>query len=211
MLYNGEMRFRHPLNDVFRTATRVKILRLLARTPEIVFTGREIARNIGVANSNVSLALSGLEKIGVLHSVAKGRSLLYRLNTRHILCERLLRDLFDKEAGNLNHVLEKIFLRWPPDIRSVICYGSVARGEEKESSDVDLCFVIRDSSRRSAISRILDLVQAEFYLRTGNRFSPYLISARSFAVRYRKGHPLIRRIASEGLLLHGDPVGELVK
>ena len=211
MFYNRSMRFRKPLDDVFRTTTRLKILRLLARTPEMIFTGREIARNIEVASSNVSLALSGLEKIGIIHSVAKGRSLLYHLNARHILCERLLRDLFDKEAGNLNHVLEKIFPRWPPDIRSVICYGSVARGEEKVSSDVDLCFVIRDSSRRSAILRILDLVQAEFYLRTGNRFSPYVISTLSFVVRYRKGHPLIRRIASEGLLLHGDPIGELVK
>ena len=211
MLYNRHMRFRHPLDDVFRTATRVKILRLLARAPEMIFTGREIARNIRVASSNVSLALSALEKIGIVRSEAKGRSLLYRLNTRHILCERLLRDLFDKEASNLNYVLEKIFPRWSPDIRSVICYGSVARGEEGVSSDVDICFVTRDSSSRGRLLRELEEPQAEFYLRTGNRFSPYLISARSFVVRYRKGHPLIRRIASEGLLLHGDPIGELVK
>jgi len=211
MLYNRHMRFRQPLDDLFRTATRVKILRLLARTPDMIFTGREIARNIGVASSNVSLALSGLERIGVLRSVAKGRSLLYRLNTQHILCERLLRDLFDKEAGNLNYVLQKLLLRWPRDIRSVICYGSVARGEEGVSSDVDICFVIGDSSRRSSILRVLEQVQAEFFLRTGNRFSPYVISALSFAAGYRKGRPLIRKIASEGLLLRGDPIGELVK
>jgi predicted nucleotidyltransferase len=211
MLYNQRMRFHRPLDDVLRTATRVKILRLLTRTPEIIFTGREIARNIGVASSNVSLALSGLEKTGVIRSVAKGRSLLYRLNTRHILCEGLLHDLFDKEPGSLNRVLEKIFPRWPSDIRSVICYGSVARGEERVSSDVDLCFVIRDSSRRGQILRVLEQLQAEFYLRTGNRFSPYVISALSFVVRYRRGHPLIRKIASEGLLVRGDPIGELVK
>jgi len=211
MLYNRHMRFLHPLDDVFRTATRVKILRLLTRTPEIIFTGREIARNIGVASSNVSLALSGLEKIGVVHSVAKGRSLLYRLNTRHILCERLLRDLFDKEAGTLNYALGKLFLKWPRDIRSAICYGSVARGDEEVSSDVDICFIIRDSSRLGAILRILEQVQSEFYLCTGNRFSPYVVSARSFMVRYRRDDPLIREIASEGLLLHGDAIGELVK
>ena len=211
MFYNQCMRFRQPLDDVFRTATRVKILRFLTRTPETIFTGREIARNIGVASSNVSLALSELEKIGVVRSAAKGRSLLYRLNTRHILCERFLRDLFDKEAGTLNYVLEKLFLRWPRDIRSVICYGSVARGEEGVSSDVDICFVVKDSSRRGPILRLLERVQAEFNLRTGNRLSPYVISALSFAARYRKGHPLIRRIASEGLLLRGDPIGEVVK
>jgi DNA-binding transcriptional ArsR family regulator len=211
MIYNRGMRFRQPLDDVFRTATRVKILRFLTRTPDMIFTGREIARNIGVASSNVSHALSELEKIGVLHSVAKGRSLLYRLNTKHILYERLLRDLFEREAGNLSYVLEKLSLNWPRDIRSVICYGSVARGEENVSSDVDLCFVTRDSCNRSRVLRELDQMQAEFYLRTGNRFSPFVVSSLSFVVRYRRGHPLIRKIASEGLLLRGDPIGELVK
>jgi DNA-binding transcriptional ArsR family regulator len=211
MIYNRDMRFRQPLDDVFRTATRVKILRLLARNPEMIFTGREIARNIGVASSNVSRALAGLEKIGVLHSMAKGRALLYRLNTRHILCERLLRDLFKEEQSNLNSVIGELPLNWPRDMRSLICYGSVARNEEQLSSDVDLCFVARGPSSRGRLVRRLEDVQAEFYLRTGNRFSPYVISDLTFVVRYRRGHPLIRRIASEGLVLRGDPIGELVK
>ena len=211
MIYNWDMRFQHPLDDIFRTATRVKILRLLVRNPEMIFTGRELARNIAVSSSNVNLALSALEEIGVLHSVAKGRALLYRLNARHILCERLLHDLFKKEPGNLNNVLVELFIHWPREIRSVICYGSVARGEERVSSDVDLCFITRDSSHRSHLLTELEEVQAEFYRRTGNRFSPYVISTRSFAARYRRGHPLIRKIASEGLLLRGDPIGELVK
>jgi hypothetical protein len=42
MLDDRNMRFRQPLDDVFRTATRVKILRVLARNPEMIFTGREI-------------------------------------------------------------------------------------------------------------------------------------------------------------------------
>jgi DNA-binding transcriptional ArsR family regulator len=211
MVYNQRMRFRQPLDDIFRTATRVKILRLLARNPEMIFTGREIARNIGVASSSVSRALAGLEKIGVLHSMAKGRSLLYRLNARHILCERLLRDLFQKELGNLNHVTDEIPLNWPGDIRSLVCYGSVARDEEQVSSDVDLCFVTRGASSRRRVVRKLEEAQAEFYLRTGNRFSPYVISASTFASRYRRADPLIRRIASEGRVLRGDSIGDLVK
>jgi DNA-binding transcriptional ArsR family regulator len=177
----------------------------------MVFTGREIARNIGVASSNVSLALSGLEQVGVLQSTAKGRSLLYRLNTRHILCERLLRDLFEKEGGTLNYVTDAIPLNWPRDMRSLICYGSVARGEAQVSSDVDLCFVTRGPSSRRRLVRRLEEAEAEFYLRTGNRFSPYVISASAFAARYRRADPLIRRIASEGWVLRGDPIGELVK
>jgi DNA-binding transcriptional ArsR family regulator len=211
MVYNRSMRFHQPLDDVFRTATRVKILRLLARNPEMIFTGREIARNIGVASSNASHALSALEKIGIILSVAKGRSLLYRLNTRHVLCERLLRDLFKEEQNNLNYVTGEIPLNWPRDIRSLICYGSVVRGEEQVSSDVDLCIVTRSPASRRRIMHSVEEAQAGFYLRTGNRFSPYVISAPTFANRYRRADPLIRRIASEGRVLRGDPIGELVK
>ena len=211
MIYNRSMRFQQPLDDVFRTATRVKVLRLLSRNPEMIFTGREIARNIKVASSNVSLSLDGLEKIGVVRSMAKGRSFLYRLNARHILYERLLRVLFEKEADNLKFVLDGLPLNWPRDIRSLICYGSVARGEEQISSDVDLCFVAPDSVSRSRLLERLEEVQADFYLRTGNRFSPYVISAQTFVARYRKGDSLIRRIASEGRVLRGDTIGDLVK
>jgi DNA-binding transcriptional ArsR family regulator len=211
MIYNRDMRFRQPLDDLFRTATRVKILRLLVHNPEMIFTGREIARNIGVASSNVSRALSALEKVGVLRSMAKGRALLYRLNTRHILCERLLRDLFKEELSTLHDVTSEIPLNWPRDMRSLICYGSVARGEEQVSSDVDLCFVIRGPSSRAHVVRRLEEAQTEFYLRTGNRFSPYVISASTFAARYRRGDPLIRKIASEGWVLRGDSIGDLMK
>ena len=211
MVYNRHMRFRQPLDEILGNATRVKILRLLARNPEMVFTGREVARNIGVANSNVSRALAGLEKSGVLHSMAKGRSLLYRLNTRHILAERLLPDLFAREAGSLNHVTDEIPLNWPRNMRSLICYGSVARHEEHVASDVDLCFVTRGPSSGRRVERKLEEAQARFYLRTGNRFSPYVVSAPAFASRYRAADPLIRKIASEGWVLRGDPIGELVK
>jgi DNA-binding transcriptional ArsR family regulator len=211
MVYNRTMRFRQPLDDIFRTATSVKILRLLARHPEMIFTGREIARNIGVARSNVGLALSALEKVGVVHSMAKGRSLLYRINSRHILYDRILRDLFEKELGNLTSVTDEIPINWSRDMRCLICYGSVARGEAEVSSDVDLCFVTQGASSRRGLLRKLEEAQAEFYLRTGNRFSPYVISAPTFAARYRRADPLIRRIASEGWVLRGCVIGELVK
>jgi predicted nucleotidyltransferase len=123
----------------------------------------------------------------------------------------LLRDLFQKELGNLNHVTDEIPLNWPGDIRSLVCYGSVARDEEQVSSDVDLCFVTRGASSRRRVVRKLEEAQAEFYLRTGNRFSPYVISASTFASRYRRADPLIRRIASEGRVLRGDSIGDLVK
>jgi DNA-binding transcriptional ArsR family regulator len=204
------MRFREPLNDLFRTKYRVQILRLLSQHAELPFTGREIARNLGLAHNTVRLALAGCEKMGFVRTVAKGRSILYQLNPQHILCQEFLCEFFRKEPQILALVLQRLPVNWEKHVRSVIVFGSVASGEEAMTSDVDLCFLARSPSDRDRLEVALEAMQSEFCLRTGNRFSPFVLTATSFAERYRRSDPLVRRIASEGKVLQGESVAELL-
>lgn len=52
-------------------------------------------------------------------------------------------------------VLDKIYLQWPDDLVGLILFGSVARGEAGEHSDIDLLLVMRPETRitRSFYSR----------------------------------------------------------
>ncbi len=209
MGYNPAMRFREPLNELFRTPTRVKILRFLICHGGIPFTGREIARNLGLAHSNVAMALSRLRKMGVIRSMVKGRSILYQLNPRHILIAKV-RPLLETEKDFLKLVLEELPVDWPSRTRSVILYGSVARGEEQSASDVDLCLVARSQAGEKRLEAELETLQAEFYLRTGNRFSPLVLTASRWVELYRKSDRLIRQIAREGKVLRGESIAELL-
>lgn len=203
------MHFHDSLNDLFRTETRVKILRLLTRHSELLFTGREIARNVGVAHSNVGLALSRLTKAGVVRSMVKGRSILYRLNPHHIMIPKV-RALFEIERDLLKVVLQDLRVDWARYTRSVILYGSAARGEEQSTSDIDLCLVARNQASRKWLEAKMESLQADFYLRTGNRFSPWVLTAPQFVRLYRKPDPLIRHIVREGKVVLGESIGELL-
>lgn len=203
------MRFYNPLDDLFRTRTRLKILRLLTRHPDVPFTGREIARNLGLAHSNVAAELVRLKDFGVIRSLAKGPSYLYQINSQHIMVPDLW-GLFSRERNLLNFLLDQLPKKWKARLRSVLVFGSVARGLETPTSDVDLCLVARNQACRKWLEAELENFQAEFFRRTGNRFSPFLLSASSFAERYRKSDPLIRQIAREGKMVMGETIGELL-
>ena len=203
------MRFRETLNDVFRTPTRVGVLRLLLRHADVPFTGREVARKLGLSASNVATALRSLQRLGIVRSMVKGKAILYQANRQHILMPSLWA-LFEFENDLLRSALRELPVEWEAYARSVILYGSVARGEESSDSDVDLCVVTRSSGARRRIERKLEGSHADFYLRTGNRLAPLVLSAPTFCARYRRRDPLILQIAREGRVVFGETLGELL-
>ncbi len=188
----------------------MKVLRLLAHSPEVSFTGREIARYVGVGPSNVLKALARLETLGVVQSSRKGASAVFQLNSRHVLNEVLLRDLFAKEHNLVERTLRGLPVDWERHARSVIVFGSVARGEATTESDVDLCIVARSKSDQRMLEDQIDGLRSEFYVRTGNPLSALILTAADFKDRFRKAKPLIRRIASEGRVLVGEAISELL-
>jgi len=188
----------------------VKVLRLLAHSPEVSFTGREVARHIGVGPSNALKALARLEALGVVQSSRKGASAVFQINSRHVLYDVLLRDLFAGEHNLLEQALRGLPVDWGRHARSVIVFGSVARGEETTESDVDLCIVARTRPDQRTLEEKVDGLRSEFYLRTGNPLSALVLTAAAFKERFRKARPLVRRIASEGRVLMGESISELV-
>lgn len=78
--------------------------------------------------------------------------------------------------------------------QAVYLFGSFARGEEHEGSDIDLC-VVADLPGRS-----VDQV-GEILRRTELPIEPIVVRPDTFERRCRAGHPLFLRIASEGVKL----------
>ena len=77
---------------------------------------------------------------------------------------------------------------------AVYLYGSLARGEQHEGSDIDL-LVITDYPNRS-----LDVI-GEILRRTDLPVEPLVVRRQTLARRMREGHPLFTRIMGEAILL----------
>ncbi len=99
----------------------------------------ELARRLGVPASSLQRPLSAMVRAGVLTAVRRGRQLLYEANRESPLLpdvESLLR-----KTRGLADVVRSALKPLDGRVSVAFIYGSIAAGNERPSSDVDL-FVI---------------------------------------------------------------------
>lgn len=134
------MDFRHPIESIIPGAQGRVLAVLLNSTGDL--NVRNIARIGGVSVAQASRVLPGLVELGIVERREVPPSSLFRLIPEHVASRSLLelvnvrRGLFG-ELGILSESLN-------PKPTSVIVFGSVARGDSGDGSDLDL-IVVRPS------------------------------------------------------------------
>jgi len=198
------MRITAALDDVLATRGHVRILRALDGLPEgFAVSARDMARRAEVAHNRASEVLSGLTEIGLTQVQRAGRADLYQLNRGHIMYPAI-HELFQQEAA-IQSALQKFLRRRLAKmrrLREAYIFGSVARGESRTGSDIDLALVVSPSGPTVAEQREIDKIAAEvrqsFGSQLGVHISPQPVAQR---VEGRGGRDLWRRIQSEGIRL----------
>ena|SRR3989344_1054671 len=99
----------------------------------------DISRNIGLAHTSIKKNLKDLVKLGIIneHTEKKGGRLfpVYKANLDNKLFKRykLIHNLsFILESGLVDFIEEKLMPK------SIVLFGSYSRGEDIETSDIDL-------------------------------------------------------------------------
>lgn len=136
---------QHWMEEAFGSPSRVRILRLLSQEPTRVWTGREIARRIGMSPNTVSSSLTRLRQAGLLEFRAIGASHAVRLR-QDLVVSATLQEAFQMEAALLRRMKEAISSAIAP---GTACYlfGSTARGDAHRESDVDLLVVAKTKNK----------------------------------------------------------------
>jgi len=143
------MRLDDPLDDIFASASHVKLLRALLSLPSDMGTsGRDLARRAGVSHPRANQVLADLAEQGLVIVQRLARTDLYRANRHHALADPL-GQLFELEPRLkfelLSLVARELKTRRLP-VKVARIFGSAARGAMRPSSDVDLALVTsRDS------------------------------------------------------------------
>lgn len=98
----------------------------------------------------------------------------------------------------LDKIVDEIVTKYQPE--KVILFGSVARGEVTEDSDIDLLIIKAGVDQMSRIDRHRDV--AKLYSHTIASdilvYTPYEIKKRLYL-----GDPFIKTVFSEGKILYG--------
>lgn len=140
-----------PLSSALFGKTRRSVLALLLSHPDRSFYLREIARQVRTGLGAAQRELTRLAAAGVIRRISQGHQTHFRANPEcPVFAE--LRGIVLKTSGAAEVLREML---WPlrDRIRLAFIYGSIARGEPREGSDVDLC-VIGDTTFSAVVAAL---------------------------------------------------------
>ncbi len=140
---------------LFGAEARAAILTWLCQHPEEPVHTRELARRCGLTPNQAYQQFRRLEEIGLLRSQYVGRSRVYQVDPTFPLLSEL-RSIILKTTGLAGRLQEA--LQYLP-VEVALIFGSVAAGEDRRDSDVDL-LVIGELSGR-ALAGVTQPLQAE--------------------------------------------------
>lgn len=145
-------------------------------------------------------ALNDLLDSRIIITRKVGKSKLYKINTRHILYQKI-RDLlkeektsFSKIAKEFSSVVDKKY------IKNIILFGSAARGEAGEKSDIDILIIFTHPRMKKSIS---ELVQ-QFLDKYDVQIVPTFLSEKEAKERVKKYDKFILNVIEDGKTLYGD-------
>lgn len=203
------MQFGRPLDELLGTRAKVTLLRALIRT-RAELTGRELARQVGLDAKTCHAALQELAEQGVVELQRVGRAIIYRLNDKHALVQILLVPLFEREGALIEaYAKDLVSLLGTPE--SLILFGSVARGEERPTSDVDLLFVTGGATAARKAAEGLDRAAVDLAARYGSVPQVLVYDRKAFQDLARKGDPFISEVLRTGRVIRGKPLSEILK
>ena len=183
--------------DALLPKTRQGILAAILVQPGKAWYVSELARRMGVPSSSLQRELQDLTDAGILNSHRQGRMVYYQANPDSPLFHDL-RGLLLKTAGlvdvlrdELEPVAARITLAW--------VYGSIATGQERSESDIDLMVI----GSVSPADLALPLRRARELL--GRQINPTVYSVTEFnRKRNSQDHFVSQVLASPRLLVLGN-------
>lgn len=185
------------LSETLFSDYRRRVLALLLLRPEENFHVREISRLTGTPAGSLHRELKLLADAGLLARHAVGNQIRYQAN-RDCPIFNELAGIFRKTSG-LADIIRMALLPLSNNINAAFVFGSVAKGEEHATSDVDVC-VVGSASFAEVVMALADM-----RLQLGREINPVIMPHEQFIAKLNVGEQFVSRIMSEPkLFLIGD-------
>jgi predicted nucleotidyltransferase len=185
------------LADALFTTTQQRVLALLYGQPSRSFFATELIELTGSGSGAVQRELKRLTSSGLVTAEHIGRQKHYQANASCPVFEEL-RALVRKTIAVAAPIREAL-APLAKGIERALIYGSVAKGADTATSDIDL-LVVADDLPLEALYAALAPVEKSL----DRRISPSLYTRKEFDDRRAAGNPFLARVlGGEHLLLMG--------
>jgi predicted nucleotidyltransferase len=142
-----------PLSATLASGALARVIIDFAVHPEDASHGREIQRRTGLTPRSLQTELARLESLGVVRRHTDGRLVRYELvegNPRWSAFRSLIRELADP-VDVVRNALADV-----PGIEAAFIFGSIARGDQRGDSDVDVFLLGEDIPERVLYQRTIE-------------------------------------------------------
>jgi len=193
--------------EVLGSKANLRVLKTLLNYRGKIFTIRELARTAGISHPEASKVVRELEKRGVLNLQPVGKAIQVSLNEESYILKSIVEPIFRAEKSTLSYLISTIkpfFI--DKRITSVAIFGSVARGVERDNSDLDLLVIADDKEFANACISRASLASASKF---GFALSP-LIMGRARFIRERN-KDLEKSILVSYAIVSGKDLSEVIQ
>ena len=186
------------LADALFTTTQQRVLALLFGQPARSFFASELIRLTGSGSGAVQRELKRLESSGLVTVKHIGRQKHFQANPDCPVFDELCAMV--RKTVAMVEPIRKALAPLADRVALALIYGSVAKGEDIASSDIDL-LVVADELMLEALFKALAPVEANL----ARKINPTLYTLAEFESRRAAGNPFLTRVfEGEHIVLVGE-------
>jgi predicted nucleotidyltransferase len=178
------------VGDALFTKTQQRVLGLLYGNPEQSFYANEIVRLADMGRGTVRRELERLVSAGLLSVTRTGNQHHYKANPENPVYQELLAIV--RKTFGIADVIQAELVPVNEQIDLAFIYGSVARGEDTASSDIDL-LVVSDSLAYADLMTVL--ADAEKSL--GRPINPSIYTAEQIRDKLKQKNSFLTRLMEQ--------------
>lgn len=195
------------LEYIFSAPSNVTVLRVI-NDRNVGISGREVKRLTGLSLRTVQLSLANLEKTGIIKKFAGRREHLFLIDREKFLSKFLIEKIFETEKLFREEIFKEIKRKAGKYCESTIIFGSVSRNDDTIESDLDICFVYKNS--KTVVEEIISELRTSLYNKFHISLAPLFLSKSNFRKSASEGKSPVSRIIIEGKVISGKSIRELI-
>ena len=192
------------LDKLITSKTRRKLLTIFLTNPGSKFYLRELSRKTDEHVNAVRKELNRLCGMGLLKT-EKTANLHYYCANREFALFNELRSIIlktDPISSLISMALQNIKEKFKANLTSIILFGSVARNEIKEDSDIDLIVICRELPKdwRKMDQAVIELEKTGFGF--GRTVHIELLTEKEFEFSVKEGAPLLFEVITDNRIVY---------
>ncbi len=201
------MNLSDPITTVM-PSVQGRVLLVIGRTG-LELTGRRVAELAGTSPERTRQVLRDMLRNGLIHSRRAGQAILYEANREHVMWPAV-QQLVDDADQAIWTVKQRIGATLEdtlgPDASAGVTaalFGSVARGDSGQDSDVDVLLITPNDLDDAIVEHTVVATIRTVEAATGNDCNVYQASREKFDALAHDDDPMITSWSADAAVFHG--------